>query len=118
MISDENELKWFFDHVIQRPTVNESYSMVFVCRHKKLTPEEKETLGLTRRESEFLATQSLRLGKFKDQRIIDNTNNWTFERFAFLGKYCRTILSAFLMILSMSSFLMKFTISSSLIFVK
>lgn len=81
VIADENELKWFFDHVIQKPQVNESYSMVFVSRHKKLTKEEQETFGLTRKESEFLATQSIRLGKFKDALYIDEENNWTFDNF-------------------------------------
>ena len=37
MIADINELRWFFEHVIQKPLVNESYSMVFVSRHKKLS---------------------------------------------------------------------------------
>lgn len=81
MIADVDELKWFFDHVIQKPQVNESYSMVFVCRHKKLTAEERETLGLTRKESEFLSTQTIRLGKFKDALYIDEDNNWTFDNF-------------------------------------
>ena len=53
MIADENELRWFFDHVIQRPLVNESYSAVFVSRHKKLTDEEAKEIGITRREGEF-----------------------------------------------------------------
>lgn len=81
VISDVNELKWFYDHVIQKPQVNESYSMVFVSRHKKLTKEEQATYGLTRKESEFLATQSVRLGKFKDALYIDEDGNWTFESF-------------------------------------
>ena len=48
MIADEDELRWFFEHVIQKPQVNESYSAVFVSRHKKLTKEEQKTFGLTR----------------------------------------------------------------------
>lgn len=81
MIADENELKWFFDHVIQKPQVNESYSAVFVSRHKKLTKEEQETIGLTRKEAEFLATQTFRLAGFKDALNIDEENSWTFDRF-------------------------------------
>ena len=81
MIADENELKWFFDHVIQKPQVNESYSAVFVSRHKKLTKEEQETIGLTRKESEFLATQTFRTKNFKDALYQDEENNWTFDRF-------------------------------------
>ena len=81
MISDVDELKWFFEHVVMKPQVNESYSAVFVSRHKKLTKEEQETIGLTRKESEFLATQTFRLGKFKDALYIDEDNNWTFDNF-------------------------------------
>ena len=81
MIADEKELKWFFDHVIQKPQVNESYSAVFVSRHKKLTKEEQETIGLTRKEAEFLATQTFRLAGFKDALNIDEENSWTFDRF-------------------------------------
>jgi len=81
MISSEEELKWFFEHVVMKPQVNESYSAVFVSRHKKLTKEEQETIGLTRKESEFLATQTFRLGKFKDALYIDEDNNWTFDNF-------------------------------------
>ena len=81
VIADVEELRWFFEHVIQKPQVNESYSMVFVSRHKKLTKEEQVTFGLTRKESEFLATQSIRLGRFKDALYIDEENNWTFDNF-------------------------------------
>ena len=66
MIADLDELKWFFDHVIQRPAVNESYSAVFVSRHKKLTDEEAKTIGLTRKEGEFLSTQTFKLRAIKD----------------------------------------------------
>lgn len=81
VVADEKELKWFFDHVIQKPKVNESYSMVFVCRHKKLTKEEKASLGMASNETEFLATQSLRLAKFHSASAIDNETNWTFFKF-------------------------------------
>ena len=81
MIADEKELKWFFDHVIQRPQVNESYSMVFVSRHKKLTKEEQETIGLTRAESEFLATQAIKLRSIKNSSEENNEFRWTFEEF-------------------------------------
>lgn len=81
VVASEEELKWFFDHVIQKPQVNESYSMVFVCRHKKLTKEEKESLGMASNETEFLATQTLRLAKFKEKSKIDNESNWTFNKF-------------------------------------
>lgn len=81
MIADEDELKWFFEHVLEKPQVNESYSAVFVSRHKKLTKEEQKTIGLTRAESEFLSTQTFRLAKFKEEASMDEDTNWTFENF-------------------------------------
>ena len=81
MIADTNELRWFFEHVLEKPQVNESYSAVFVSRHKKLTKEEQKVVGLTRAESEFLSTQTFRLGKFKEESAIDDETNWTFENF-------------------------------------
>ena len=81
MIADENELHWFFDHVIQKPKVNESYSAVFVSRHKKLTEEELKTFGLTRKEGEFLATQTFRMRNIKDASRKDDPELWTFEQF-------------------------------------
>ena len=80
VVADTAELKWFFDHVIQKPQINESYTAVFVSRHKKLTKEEQEDIGLTRKEAEFLAVETFRLGHFKDA-LYQNENNWTFERF-------------------------------------
>ena len=80
IVADTAELKWFFDHVIQKPQINESYTAVFVSRHKKLTKEEQEDIGLTRKEAEFLAVETFRLGHFKDT-LYQNENNWTFERF-------------------------------------
>ena len=78
VLASIDELKWFYDHVVMKPQINESYSMVFVCRHKKLTKDEQETIGLTRKEAEFLATQSIRLGKVKD---AFQEPEWTFDRF-------------------------------------
>lgn len=72
VIADETELKWFFDNVVQKPLLYESYLAVFICRHKKLTEEEKETLGMSRRNAEFLAHQSFRLNRKQE---------WTFRNF-------------------------------------
>lgn len=80
MISSKEEMKWFFDHCIFKPNLLEMYTLEFVCRHKKLTDEEKETLGLTRREAEFLATQTVRPSKIKDGEELDSAP-WTFEKF-------------------------------------
>ena len=81
IVADVNELKWFFDHIIQRPAVNESYSAVFVSRHKKLTKEQQEELGLTRKESEFLATVTFKLRPIKDAQRKDDPEIWTFDQF-------------------------------------
>ena len=80
VVADTAELKWFFDHVIQKPQINESYTAVFVSRHKKLTKEEQEDIGLTRKEAEFLAVETFRLGHFKNA-LYQNENNWTFDSF-------------------------------------
>lgn len=42
MVLDENELHWFFDHIIEKPLAYESYMILLACRGKKLTDEEKE----------------------------------------------------------------------------
>ena len=81
VIASVEELNWFFDHVIQRPAVNESYSAVFVSRHKKLTKEQQEELGLTRKESEFLATVTFKLKAIKDAQRKDDQELWTFDQF-------------------------------------
>lgn len=81
MISDTNELKWFFDHVIQRPQVNESYSAVFVSRHKKLTDEEAAEFGITRKDAEFLSTVTFKMRNVKDASMKDDPSLWTYEQF-------------------------------------
>jgi hypothetical protein len=43
MVLDENELRWFFDHIIQKPLAYESYMILLACRGKKLKDEEKES---------------------------------------------------------------------------
>ena len=42
MVLDEDELHWFFDHIIQKPLEYETYMIMLACRGKKLTEEEKE----------------------------------------------------------------------------
>lgn len=81
IVADVNELKWFFDHVIQRPQVNESYTAIFVSRHKKLTKKEQEDIGLTRKEAEFLATVTFKLRAIKDVQRKDDPEIWTFDQF-------------------------------------
>ena len=43
MVLDEDELHWFFDHIIQKPLEYETYMVLLACRGKKLTEEEKKT---------------------------------------------------------------------------
>ena len=42
MILDEDELHWFFDHIIQKPLEYETYMIMLACRGKKLKEEERE----------------------------------------------------------------------------
>ena len=79
MISSVDELKWFFEHALFKPLPYESYSMVFVSRHKKLTKEEQETIGLTRKESEFLSVQVVRAPKIS--QIHEEEKPFTFDNF-------------------------------------
>lgn len=81
IIADETELRWFFEHVLQRPAVNESYSAVFVSRHKKLTKEQQEEIGLTRKEAEFLATVTFKLRAVKDAQSTVGNELWSFDNF-------------------------------------
>lgn len=78
MIADEKELEWFFDHAIFRPNIVEAYTAVFVSRHKKLTKEEQQTIGLTRAESEFLSVQTIRPPKVSE---MGEDKPWEFKRF-------------------------------------
>lgn len=80
VVADVNELKWFFEHVIQKPQVNESYTAVFVCRHKKLTDQEKVDLCLTRKQAEFLDVATFRLCHIHDAESLQD-NVWTFDKF-------------------------------------
>ena len=36
MVLDEDELHWFFDHIIQKPLEYETYMILLACRGKKL----------------------------------------------------------------------------------
>lgn len=80
MIASVEELKWFFDHAIFRPLPYESYSMVFVSRHKKLTKEEQTTIGLTRKESEFLSVQVVRAPRISNVQDKEE-KEFSFDNF-------------------------------------
>lgn len=49
-VSDENELKWFFDHVVEKPALDESYMMCLSARNKKLDEQERLVYNLGRGE--------------------------------------------------------------------
>jgi len=49
-LGDEEELKWFFDHILVKPEINESYLMCISSRAKKVSPEERARIQLGRGE--------------------------------------------------------------------
>lgn len=49
-VSDEDELRWFFDHVVQKPELNENYMMCLSARNKKLDEQERLAYQLGRGE--------------------------------------------------------------------
>lgn len=86
MIGSEEELKWFFDHALFPLGLTESYLFVLCSRHKKLTKEEQEELGLTRKSAEFLRSECLRRPKFKshghdDEKLASLNENITYQGF-------------------------------------
>lgn len=42
IVLDEDELRWFFEHIIEKPLEYESYMILLACRGKNLTEEERE----------------------------------------------------------------------------
>ena len=55
IIADEAELRWFYDHVIQKPGYDEAYAFCLAHRSKKLTEEERKNFRA--KESEMLDPQ-------------------------------------------------------------
>jgi hypothetical protein len=81
-IADEHELEWFFNHALFPLKINESYSMILVSRHKKMTEEEKKKFAMSRKQSEFLQTEILRRPKLSGVEVKKlGENNITFRRF-------------------------------------
>jgi hypothetical protein len=94
VISSVEELEWFFNHALFKPLPYESYSMVMVSKHKKLTKEEQETIGLTRKESEFLAVQCVRAPKidhiqdgeeapFEFEKFLRHVRRFNVDKYAY-----------------------------------
>lgn len=81
MIADEDEIKWFFENVVQKPMINESYAAVFCARFKKLSDEERADVGVAKREAEFMATQTFRVKKVHDLKDLVEDDGWNFKNF-------------------------------------
>lgn len=50
VIADIDELKWFFDHLVEKPLDGESYMICHSARSKHMTPEERKEYGANRSE--------------------------------------------------------------------
>lgn len=72
LVADENELRWFFDHVISKPNYDEAYAFCMASRHKKLTKEEREQIGQSS-DDEMLDPQVVFPGR---------NGEWDFNRWA------------------------------------
>ena len=81
MVADEDEIKWFFDNVVQKPMIHESYAAVFVARFKKLSDEERAEVGVAKREAEFMSTQTFRVKKIHDLADLQADDGWNFTNF-------------------------------------
>lgn len=58
IVVDENEMKWFFDHIIEPPLPHEVYMICLSARNKKLNEEEREIYQLGR--GEMMRTELIR----------------------------------------------------------
>lgn len=81
MIADEDEIKWFFENVVQKPMIHESYAAVFCARFKKLSDEERAEVGVAKREAEFMSTQTFRVKKIHDLKGLMEDDGWNFQNF-------------------------------------
>lgn len=81
VIADVDELKWFFDNVLAKPAIHESYAAVFCARYKKLTESERAEVGISKRDAEFMATQTFRVRKFHNALDFEKDDGWNFDNF-------------------------------------
>lgn len=81
VIADIEELKWFFDNILVKPQMHESYAAVFCARYKKLTDEERAEVGISKRDAEFMATQTFRVRKFHNAADFEKDDGWNFDNF-------------------------------------
>lgn len=81
VIADVEEIKWFFNNVLHKPMIHESYAAVFAARFKKLSDEERAEVGVAKREAEFMATQTFRVKKIHDFADLVEDDGWDFTNF-------------------------------------
>jgi hypothetical protein len=81
VIADVEELKWFFDNIIVKPQMHESYAAVFCARYKKLTDDERAEVGISKKDAEFMATQTFRVKKFHNAADLAEDDGWDFQNF-------------------------------------
>jgi hypothetical protein len=81
VIADIEELKWFFDNILIKPQFHESYAAVFCARYKKLTDEERAEVGISKKDAEFMATQTFRVRKFHNAADFAKDDGWNFDNF-------------------------------------
>lgn len=67
LVADENEMKWFFDHILEPPEVFETYMVCLSARGKRIPPEEREIYQLGR--GEMMRTELIRR----------KGGNWNFD---------------------------------------
>lgn len=58
IVADENEMKWFFEHILEPPEVFETYMICLSARGKKIPPEERAIYQLGR--GEMMRTELIR----------------------------------------------------------
>ena len=82
MILDEDELRWFFEHIIQKPLEYESYMILLACRGKKLSDEERKYTKVGAR-GEMMRAQLIRC-------MGGQAQTWNFDiyRQAFYAYNC------------------------------
>lgn len=67
LVADENEMKWFFDHILEPPEVFETYMICLSARGKRIPPGEREIYQLGR--GEMMRTELIRR----------KGGNWNFD---------------------------------------
>lgn len=81
MVLNEDEVHWFFDHILVKPEPSESYMVCLACRGKKLTEEEREYTKVGSR-GEMMREEIIKCrGGMKQE--------WTFDIFKqAIYRYC------------------------------